>query len=36
MSKIIGDYLSKELIDLFNNESVTIVLSTITPEGNPH
>lgn len=36
MSKIIGDSLSKELIDLFNKESVTVVMSTVTPEGNPH
>ncbi len=36
MSKIIGDSMTKELMDLFNKESLTVVMSTVTPEGNPH
>jgi hypothetical protein len=36
MSKIIEDSLIKELINLFNKESVTVVTSTFILEGNLH
>jgi hypothetical protein len=36
MSKIIGTSLREKLIGLFNQEMTTLVMSTFTPEGNPH
>ena len=36
MSKIIGNSLTPELIELFNKEMTTVVLSTVTAEGFPH
>ncbi len=36
MSKIIGDCLPQVVIDLFDREITTAVLSTITEDGNPH
>ena len=36
MSKILGNTLPPEVKDLFNQESTTVVLSTVTSEGYPH
>ncbi|MBI6872358.1 pyridoxamine 5'-phosphate oxidase family protein [Clostridium aciditolerans] len=36
MSKIIGTSMSKEIVELFNKELTTIILSTVTNEGFPH
>ena len=36
MSKILGNSMSQELVELFNKELTTVVLSTITEEGFPH
>ncbi len=36
MSKLIGDSLPQEAVDLFNKELTTVILSTVTPEGFPH
>jgi hypothetical protein len=36
LSKIIGSTLSQEIIELFNKELTTIILSTVTEEGLPH
>lgn len=36
MSKIIGDTLPQEIIELFNKELTTVIVSTQTPEGFPH
>ncbi|MGI6119873.1 MAG: pyridoxamine 5'-phosphate oxidase family protein [Desulfosporosinus sp.] len=36
MSKIIGNSLPEEVVDLFKKELTTVVLSTLTPEGFPH
>ncbi len=36
MSKILGNTLPPEVKDLFNRESTTVVLSTVTPERYPH
>lgn len=36
MSKIIGDTLPQEVVELFNKELTTVVVTTITPEGFPH
>lgn len=36
MSRIIGDTLPPEVVELFNKELTTVVVSTITPEGFPH
>ncbi len=36
MSKIIGNSLPEEVVDLFKKELTTVVLSTLTPEGSPH
>lgn len=36
MSKIIGDSLPQEVIDLFDREITTVVLSTVTEDGYPH
>lgn len=36
MSKIIGDSLPEEVVDLFKKELTTVVLSTLSPEGFPH
>lgn len=36
MSKILGNSLPRNVIDLFNQELTSIVLSTITPQGYPH
>ena len=36
MSKIIGNTLPKEVVELFNKELTTVILSTVTEEGVPH
>lgn len=36
MSKILGDSISKEVVELFNKELTTVMLSTVTNEGFPH
>lgn len=36
MSRIIGDALPQDVIDLFNKELTTVIVSTITSEGFPH
>ena len=36
MSKILGNSISKEVVELFNKELTTVILSTITDEGFPH
>lgn len=36
MSKILGDTLPPEVVELFNKELTTVIVSTITPEGFPH
>ncbi|TGE32216.1 pyridoxamine 5'-phosphate oxidase family protein [Desulfosporosinus sp. Sb-LF] len=36
MSKIIGNSLPEEIVDLFEKELTTVVVSTLTPEGFPH
>ncbi|EKQ54383.1 MULTISPECIES: pyridoxamine 5'-phosphate oxidase family protein [unclassified Clostridium] len=36
MSKIIGNELSEEVVELFNKELTTVILSTVTDEGFPH
>jgi len=36
MSKILGNTLPPEVKDLFNRETTSVVLSTLTPEGYPH
>jgi hypothetical protein len=36
MSKIIGDALPREVIELFNKELTTVIVATINPEGLPH
>lgn len=36
MSKIKGNELSKEVVELFNKELTTVILSTVTDEGFPH
>lgn len=36
MSKIIGESLPVEVVELFNKELTTVVVSTITSEGLPH
>lgn len=36
MSKVIGDTLPREVVDLFNKELTTVVVSTMTSEGFPH
>jgi len=36
MSKIIGDTLPPEVVELFNKELTTVIVSTVTPEGFPH
>ncbi|MDK2821150.1 MAG: hypothetical protein PWP31_1115 [Clostridia bacterium] len=36
MSKIIGNSLPQEIVDLFNKELTTVVLSTLSTEGYPH
>ncbi|MFL0196647.1 pyridoxamine 5'-phosphate oxidase family protein [Clostridium sp. WILCCON 0269] len=36
MSKILGNTLPENAIDLFNKELTTAVLSTVTDEGFPH
>lgn len=36
MSKFIGNELSEEVVELFNKELTTVILSTVTAEGFPH
>lgn len=36
MSKIIGNALPQEIVDLFNKELTTVIVSTVTDEGYPH
>lgn len=36
MSKIIGDSMPQELVEVLNKELTTVVLSTITENGLPH
>jgi len=36
VSKILGDTLPKEVIDLFTEEITTVVVSTVTKDGKPH
>lgn len=36
MSKIIGDSLPPEVVDLFNKELTTVIVSTVTEDGVPH
>jgi hypothetical protein len=36
MSKVLGTSMSKEVVELFNRELTTTILSTITNEGFPH
>lgn len=36
MSKILGNTLPQEIIDLFDQEVTTVILSTLTAEGHPH
>lgn len=36
MSKILGSILPKEVVELFNKELTTVILSTVTEKGEPH
>ncbi|MCF8010263.1 MAG: DUF447 family protein [Clostridiales bacterium] len=36
MSKILGDRLPQEVVDLFNAKVTTVVLTTVTAENEPH
>jgi len=36
MSKILGNTLPKEVVELFNKELTTAIISTVTEEGVPH
>ena len=36
MSKIIGDTMTEQLVELFNKELTTVILSTVSEEGFPH
>lgn len=36
MSKILGDYLPQEVVELLNKELTSVIVSTVTPDGKPH
>lgn len=36
LSKILGDCMSQQIVELFNKELTTVLLSTVTEEGFPH
>lgn len=36
LSKILGNTMSQEIVELFNKELTTIILSTVTEDGFPH
>lgn len=36
MSKVLGNTLPKEVVEVFNKELTTVILSTVTEEGAPH
>ncbi|UNC92916.1 pyridoxamine 5'-phosphate oxidase family protein [Candidatus Contubernalis alkaliaceticus] len=36
MSKVLGNYLPSEVVDMLNQGRTTAVLSSLTEQGNPH